>query len=61
MSDLSAIRTVADEMRKEAKDCRGDTLVSMSEGVANTLIARELEKWAKRLDVVVDDIQSGSE
>jgi hypothetical protein len=43
------------EMRKRAKDLREDTLVSMHEGIANEIMARELEEWANKLEAVASD------
>jgi len=39
-------------MRKRAKTLREDTLVSLNEGIANMIIARELEEWADKLEAV---------
>ena len=49
---MDRVKQIIKEMRKEAKALREDTLVSMHEGIANEIMARELEQWADKLEAV---------
>lgn len=43
------IEEIVEQMLTEAKNLRGDTLVSMAEGFCNERMADEIERWANRL------------
>ena len=52
---MDRVKEIIKAMRKEAKDLRGDTHVSINESIANEITARELEHWADRLEAVASD------
>lgn len=41
-------------LRKEARDLKADTLVSMSEGLRNEIMADRLEELAKEIENLAD-------
>ena len=52
---MDRVKEIIKQMRKEAKDLRADTQVSINESIANEITARELEHWADKLEAVAGD------
>lgn len=49
---MESCKDIIKAIRKRAKVLREDTLVSMNESIANSVVAEELEYWANKLEAV---------
>lgn len=54
---MDELKKILKKMKKRAKELREDTLVSLNEGIANEITAREIDKWVLELETSFNTVK----